>query len=63
MNDCILTFLQVNLAGLPYGLSFQETDDLWAQADVDGNGVVNYEEFKVHAYFLSKLLIISFVCQ
>ncbi|KAK2649908.1 hypothetical protein Ddye_017397 [Dipteronia dyeriana] len=37
---------QVNLVGRPYGLSFQETKDLWAQADVDGNGVVSYEEFK-----------------
>lgn len=44
---------QVNLAGLPYGLSFQETDDLWAQADVDGNGVVNYEEFKQRMWNLS----------
>lgn len=39
--------VQVNLVGQPYGLSFQETNDLWKQADVDGNGVVNYEEFKV----------------
>lgn len=52
-NDDVIThsafceaLRQVNLAGLPYGLSFQETDDLWAQADVDENGVVNYEEFK-----------------
>ncbi|KAJ0111666.1 hypothetical protein Patl1_00722 [Pistacia atlantica] len=37
---------QVNLVGQPYGLSFQETNDLWKQADVDGDGVVNYEEFK-----------------
>ncbi|KAJ8748580.1 hypothetical protein K2173_003481 [Erythroxylum novogranatense] len=37
---------QVDLLGIPYGLSFQETRDLWSQADVDGNGVVDYEEFK-----------------
>lgn len=44
--------IQVNLVGQPYGLSCQETNDLWKQADIDGNGVVSYEEFKV--------LIISF---
>ncbi|KAJ6404455.1 hypothetical protein OIU84_012611 [Salix udensis] len=37
---------QVNLIGLPYGLSSQETEDLWMQADINGNGVVGYEEFK-----------------
>ncbi|XP_061970075.1 uncharacterized calcium-binding protein At1g02270-like [Populus nigra] len=37
---------QVNLIGLPYGLSSQETQDLWMQADINGNGVVGFEEFK-----------------
>ncbi|XP_050238697.1 uncharacterized calcium-binding protein At1g02270-like [Mercurialis annua] len=37
---------QVNLIGLPYGLSFQQTKELWIQADIDGNGFVEYEEFK-----------------
>ncbi|KAJ4727987.1 Calcium-binding endonuclease/exonuclease/phosphatase family [Melia azedarach] len=37
---------QVKLAGLPHGLSFLEINDLWAQADVHGNGVINYEEFQ-----------------
>ncbi|XP_062091249.1 uncharacterized calcium-binding protein At1g02270-like isoform X2 [Humulus lupulus] len=37
---------QVNLIGVPSGLSFQETRDLWIQADTDGNGVIDYEEFK-----------------
>uniref|UniRef100_A0A3N7FYH4 Endonuclease/exonuclease/phosphatase domain-containing protein n=1 Tax=Populus trichocarpa TaxID=3694 RepID=A0A3N7FYH4_POPTR len=37
---------QVNLIGLPYGLTSQETEDLWMQADINGNGVVEYEEFK-----------------
>ncbi|CAI0460273.1 unnamed protein product [Linum tenue] len=37
---------QVHLIGLPYGLSFQETKDLWSQADIDGNGIIDYEEFK-----------------
>lgn len=38
---------QVGLAGIPNGLSFEDTRDLWNQADIDGNGVVDYEEFKV----------------
>ncbi|KAE8697992.1 Detected protein of unknown function [Hibiscus syriacus] len=37
---------KVNLTGLSYGLSFQDTKDLWVQADFDGNGVLDYEEFK-----------------
>ncbi|GMJ00991.1 hypothetical protein like AT1G02270 [Hibiscus trionum] len=36
---------QLNLTGL-HGLSFQETKELWVQADVDVNGVLDYEEFK-----------------
>ena len=39
--------LQVNLTGLPHGLTFQEMRDPWTQVDVDGNGIVNYEEFEV----------------
>lgn len=39
--------MQVNLIGLPFGLSFQETKDLWAQADINEDGIVDYEEFKV----------------
>lgn len=37
---------QVNLVGLPYGLCFLETKDLWIEAEVDGNGVVGYEELE-----------------
>ncbi|WRX22294.1 Cyclin, partial [Theobroma cacao] len=37
---------QVNLTGFSLRLSFQETKDLWVQADIDGNGVLDYEEFK-----------------
>lgn len=37
---------QLNLAGQPYGLSEEEMKDLWVQADIDGNGVVDYSEFK-----------------
>ncbi|KAK8485872.1 hypothetical protein V6N11_066239 [Hibiscus sabdariffa] len=36
---------QLNLTGLQ-GLSFQETKELWTQADFDANGVLDYEEFK-----------------
>ncbi|KAM2647831.1 hypothetical protein TB1_001033 [Malus domestica] len=37
---------QVNLIGHPTGLGFQETRDLWIQADANANGVLDYEEFK-----------------
>ncbi|XP_016745447.1 uncharacterized calcium-binding protein At1g02270 isoform X3 [Gossypium hirsutum] len=37
---------QLKLTSLSHGLSFQEMKDLWVQADVDGNGVLDYDEFK-----------------
>lgn len=37
---------QLNLAGHPYGLSEEEMKDLWFQADIDGNGVLDYNEFQ-----------------
>ncbi|KAJ9680976.1 hypothetical protein PVL29_020070 [Vitis rotundifolia] len=37
---------QINLIGHPHGLSFQETEDLWIQADNDGNGIIDYEKFQ-----------------
>ncbi|XP_019431720.1 PREDICTED: uncharacterized calcium-binding protein At1g02270-like isoform X2 [Lupinus angustifolius] len=37
---------KAKLIGVPYGLCFQQLQDLWNQADVDGNGVIDYEEFK-----------------
>ncbi|PPS18720.1 hypothetical protein GOBAR_AA01849 [Gossypium barbadense] len=38
--------LQLKLTSLSHGLSFQEMKNLWVQADVDGNGVLDYDEFK-----------------
>ncbi|OVA19934.1 Endonuclease/exonuclease/phosphatase [Macleaya cordata] len=37
---------QLGLTGHPHTLSSKEIEDLWIQADVDGNGVVDYREFQ-----------------
>ncbi|RYR74909.1 hypothetical protein Ahy_A02g009620 isoform B [Arachis hypogaea] len=37
---------QVKLVDVPNGLCIQQFQDLWNQADVDGNGVIDFEEFK-----------------
>ncbi|KAJ8748133.1 hypothetical protein K2173_012600 [Erythroxylum novogranatense] len=37
---------QLNLTGHRHGLSVQEINDLWIQADIDGNGVIDYKEFQ-----------------
>ena len=39
---------QVNLTGIPHGLSFEETKELWVRADLVGNGVFDYDELKVN---------------
>ncbi|XP_055826889.1 uncharacterized calcium-binding protein At1g02270 isoform X1 [Solanum dulcamara] len=39
---------QLNLIGQCYGLSAEEINDLWLQADIDGNGVLDYNEFQQH---------------
>ncbi|XP_029123046.1 uncharacterized calcium-binding protein At1g02270 isoform X1 [Elaeis guineensis] len=36
---------QLGLTSHPHGLNPQDREDLWIQADIDGNGVVDYEEF------------------
>ncbi|KAK7385480.1 hypothetical protein VNO78_31201 [Psophocarpus tetragonolobus] len=36
---------QLNLIGHCHGLSVEETKDLWVQADINGNGVIDYKEF------------------
>ncbi|XP_015878735.1 uncharacterized calcium-binding protein At1g02270 isoform X1 [Ziziphus jujuba] len=37
---------QLNLIGHHHGLSAEETKDLWVQADIDGNNVLDYKEFQ-----------------
>ncbi|GAB2249651.1 hypothetical protein Droror1_Dr00013010 [Drosera rotundifolia] len=37
---------QLNLAGHCYGLTEEEMKDLWIQADIDGNRVLDYKEFQ-----------------
>lgn len=43
----ILSNLQLNLTGHCHGLNDNEIHDLWVQADIDGNGVLDYKEFQV----------------
>ncbi|CAL9213393.1 unnamed protein product [Arabidopsis halleri] len=45
-SDFCLALQKVNLTGIPHGLSFEETKELWVRADLDGNGVFDYEELK-----------------
>ncbi|KAF1893797.1 hypothetical protein Lal_00002328 [Lupinus albus] len=51
-EDCITysgfceALRHLNLFGHCYGLSVEETKDLWVQADIDGNGVLDYKEFQ-----------------
>jgi Ca2+-binding EF-hand superfamily protein len=42
--------MQLNLIGHCHGLSEEEIKELWVQADIDGNGVLDYKEFLVN-YF------------
>nr|GMD58528.1 uncharacterized calcium-binding protein At1g02270 [Ipomoea batatas] len=51
-SDFCEALRQLSLIGNRNGLSIQETNDLWVQADIDGNGVVDYKEFKVFIEFL-----------
>ncbi|RXH95316.1 hypothetical protein DVH24_025000 [Malus domestica] len=37
---------QLNMTGHCHGLSHDETKDLWVQADIDGNGFLDYIEFQ-----------------
>ncbi|KAH0866693.1 hypothetical protein HID58_083904, partial [Brassica napus] len=37
---------KANLTGIPHGLSFQETKELWVRADLARNGVFDYEKLR-----------------
>ena len=53
MKRVIWVSLQLNLIGHCNGLSDEEIQGLWVQTDMDGNGVVDYKEFKVlRVYFV-----------
>lgn len=43
---------QLNLIGHCNGLSSDEIKELWTQADIDGNGVLDHKEFKVDMILL-----------
>ncbi|KAL0400513.1 UNVERIFIED_CONTAM: putative calcium-binding protein [Sesamum latifolium] len=45
---------QLNLIGHHNGLSAEEIQELWVQADIDGNGVVDYKEFKQRIWKASR---------
>lgn len=54
------------MVGHCYGLSAEETKDLWVQADIDGNGVLDFEEFQVDCSqpkFLSLINLLSEVLE
>ncbi|RZR96838.1 hypothetical protein BHM03_00025914 [Ensete ventricosum] len=38
--------IQLGVAGHPHGLGPKDTNDLWVQVDIDGNGAVDYEKFQ-----------------
>jgi hypothetical protein len=42
--------VQLNLIGNCYGLSGEETKELWFQVDIEGNGVIDYKQFMVKHY-------------
>ncbi|KAL6127315.1 hypothetical protein ACLB2K_075356 [Fragaria x ananassa] len=44
---------QLNMTGHCNGLSHEETKDLWVQADIDGNGILDYEGFQQRIWNLT----------
>lgn len=45
-SDFCEALRQLSLLGHCHGLSDEDTKDLWVQADIDGNGVLDYKEFQ-----------------
>ncbi|KAK2430179.1 hypothetical protein P8452_43625 [Trifolium repens] len=41
---------QLNLIGNCYGLSAEETKELWFQVDIEGNNVIDYKQFQRHIW-------------
>ncbi|KAK1399385.1 Calcium-binding endonuclease/exonuclease/phosphatase family [Heracleum sosnowskyi] len=41
---------QLGVTGKQYGLSMEEAKDLWEQADIDKNGIIDYEEFQLRIW-------------
>ena len=60
-SQCCL-ILQLNLTGHHHGLIVEETEDLWVQADIDRNGIVDYKEFQVSFHVIVSKHYIS-TCQ
>jgi len=49
ISNSVLLFSSTffKLIGVPYGLCFQQLQDVWNEVHVDGNGVIDFDEFKV----------------
>ncbi|KAK4403719.1 putative calcium-binding protein, partial [Sesamum angolense] len=45
-SEALAGMLKLNLVGHCHGLCNEEVKELWLQADVDRNGVIDYKEFK-----------------
>lgn len=43
-----LELMQLGLTGHRDGLIPEDAKDLWTEADIDGNGMVDYDEFQVN---------------
>ena len=56
-------FLQLNITGHCHGPSVEETKDLWVQADIDGNGVVDHKEFQVALMELCLRYLLALMCK
>lgn len=62
--DRVFSFsTQLNLTGHCNGLTTKEIKDLWVQADIDGNGLLDYKEFQVTFQHETPLSLESCPCQ